>query len=906
MRKDRCVVCGLPIFLAEKLVLARVAYHRTCFRCARCNNQLTIGNYYETEEGQYCCETCPDEEIPVAITRNCDESSQFNRVEKNKIDSNYQQFLSDEKHIDKRIFSLDPVNKLDHRDRIVPDLLAQTSRLRFNFISNQLLFEEGEQKFLANNTNATNENQSNFDRSTNFTSSANRKSESENDGNNELDSSKLESAFTSLKLESVDKENITKTNDYDDYYVESSTNERDEQKSANSFQFDSITDKSPCESNDQSVERIQRDKNTSSIIEKTIRIFDKTRQDEIKVYNNEDRDIETLNRKIQMKEYDVIGKSEKISMINPDATETIIGQNAALKDNVETDDSTQMDTFEQSLAHATEINENLSIISDTTNREFETCTTVATNINSNLNEDYPEDLNPFKSDEEEEEEEEKISDKYMTIVNTTESSKILTNPFENEEEIKRKEIIPPRPAVRSNFNGNTVNRQFSKERPTKRRLAAPQINLNPFWSDEDDHNSDLESKEKTCEMMPTPKPRTIKHDEGINVTERQESSQNHHHSRTSNNNIRSPESNIRIGGTYRKKKPAPLPPTKKESCLSDQPSMSKESCVHVTPKMRKTKPAPPPPPPPLPSASSSSSPTVLATSNFEGSSINRSSAWEDQKTNKDETNRNRQSFTHMSCEENFHYMSYLDKSMEGKWKRKKGPAPPCPIPHKRKIKVMSLKDVKLELDEIEVQQQGLEKQGVRLEQLIRSKCESGSRTDNISLATDVEELVLELFTLVNEKNELFRRQAELMLLRRQQRLEEEHAEVEYQIRCLMMQHDSTKTDFDKQREEALIQRLVEIVERRNEIVDCLEMDRRREMEEDWSIHHHMDLFVAKNKNESSLCNDKDITEKKKRKQNKQKEKIKEKKLKKISKKDIDKDVDEIELTLKRHTKRKWF
>lgn len=72
--------------------------------------------------------------------------------------------------------------------------------------------------------------------------------------------------------------------------------------------------------------------------------------------------------------------------------------------------------------------------------------------------------------------------------------------------------------------------------------------------------------------------------------------------------------------------------------------------------------------------------------------------------------------------------------------------------------------------------------------------------------TDVEELVLELFALVNEKNELFRRQAELMLLRRQQRLEEEHVEVEYQIRCLMSQHESTKTDFDKQKEEVLIQR----------------------------------------------------------------------------------------------------
>lgn len=70
----------------------------------------------------------------------------------------------------------------------------------------------------------------------------------------------------------------------------------------------------------------------------------------------------------------------------------------------------------------------------------------------------------------------------------------------------------------------------------------------------------------------------------------------------------------------------------------------------------------------------------------------------------------------------------------------------------------------------------------------------------------MEELVLELFALVNEKNELFRRQAELMLLRRQQRLEEEHAEVEYQIRCLMCQPEATKTDFDKQKEEALIQR----------------------------------------------------------------------------------------------------
>lgn len=35
-----------------------------------------------------------------------------------------------------------------------------------------------------------------------------------------------------------------------------------------------------------------------------------------------------------------------------------------------------------------------------------------------------------------------------------------------------------------------------------------------------------------------------------------------------------------------------------------------------------------------------------------------------------------------------------------------------------------MKDIKLELDQIELQQQGLERQGVRLEQIIRDKSES--------------------------------------------------------------------------------------------------------------------------------------------------------------------------------------
>jgi len=46
----------------------------------------------------------------------------------------------------------------------------------------------------------------------------------------------------------------------------------------------------------------------------------------------------------------------------------------------------------------------------------------------------------------------------------------------------------------------------------------------------------------------------------------------------------------------------------------------------------------------------------------------------------------------------------------------------------------------------------------------------------------------------------------ILFRRRQQRLEEEHADLEYQIRVLMEQPERNKTDSDKAKEEKLIQR----------------------------------------------------------------------------------------------------
>uniref|UniRef100_A0A8D8RLH5 MICAL-like protein 2 n=1 Tax=Cacopsylla melanoneura TaxID=428564 RepID=A0A8D8RLH5_9HEMI len=238
------------------------------------------------------------------------------------------------------------------------------------------------------------------------------------------------------------------------------------------------------------------------------------------------------------------------------------------------------------------------------------------------------------------------------------------------------------------------------------------------------------------------------------------------------------------------------------------------------------------------------------------------------------------------------------KSTYGQWRRKKGHAPPVPIPQKRNIKPMSDESVKRELADIEIKQQELERQGVKLEELIRTKSlaaaaaaqknkentlddgtpcptpkDSHFADDTLSPTpkespvvesthtspAHTEELVLQLFELVNEKNALLRRQAELMYMRRAHHLEEEYAELEYQIRVLMMRPDKNKTDADKEREEQLLQRLIEVVERRDEIVQTLDKDRLKEMEEDRSVSSQINIFAQDDSEpETSRLSGKDL------------------------------------------------
>lgn len=102
-------------------------------------------------------------------------------------------------------------------------------------------------------------------------------------------------------------------------------------------------------------------------------------------------------------------------------------------------------------------------------------------------------------------------------------------------------------------------------------------------------------------------------------------------------------------------------------------------------------------------------------------------------------------------------------------------------------------------------------------------------------------------------------------------------------------------------------RLVEIVERRNEIIECLEMDRVREAEEDNSISSQLNLYSMKRDGDKDQPSVEEKKEKKK----------KLKKIKKIIpslhkhkekdyKADIDKDVDETESSTEKKKKKKFL
>ncbi|XP_031718011.1 MICAL-like protein 2a isoform X2 [Anarrhichthys ocellatus] len=156
--------------------------------------------------------------------------------------------------------------------------------------------------------------------------------------------------------------------------------------------------------------------------------------------------------------------------------------------------------------------------------------------------------------------------------------------------------------------------------------------------------------------------------------------------------------------------------------------------------------------------------------------------------------------------------------------------------------------IERDLNDIETNLAHLEQEGVELEKKLRS-CEEEGEGDIL-----IDPLMVDWFNLIQKKQMYIRNESELVYIARTQELEQQQPGVEGELRRLLEKPDHLKSREEQQREKKLMQRLVEIVDGRNAIVEGLDEDRLREVEEDQQFNEMMQNLVkkAKNKRKSSI------------------------------------------------------
>uniref|UniRef100_A0A8B9KFQ1 Mical-like 2a n=1 Tax=Astyanax mexicanus TaxID=7994 RepID=A0A8B9KFQ1_ASTMX len=132
-----------------------------------------------------------------------------------------------------------------------------------------------------------------------------------------------------------------------------------------------------------------------------------------------------------------------------------------------------------------------------------------------------------------------------------------------------------------------------------------------------------------------------------------------------------------------------------------------------------------------------------------------------------------------------------------------------------------MEQISQELQEIEERLGDLEKEGIDLEGRLR-RCEEEGSGDIL-----MDPLIVDWFNLIRKKQSFIRRESELMYIAKTQDLEEQQPGVEGELRRLINKPEHLKSTAERKREAYLMNRLVEIVNDRNAIVEGLEEDRLR-------------------------------------------------------------------------------
>lgn len=839
-KNEPCKICSKPVFILERLNVTGKLLHRTCFKCARCQTQLNVLNYYETENGNYCCDMCPDEE------KNFSQVVQANK----KIA---------EEHLDSGL-----EDSTDSESEDVATTKADQPALDI----------EGNQKMDSKSDTAVNDNESepmpDTDRNANCLLEA--EGNAAREGHDILHEEATATIFPECEDEKkavipvIIEEKVPETE-------ENSNNPFDEEedKGTNKEDASEIMEEEPEKRlyPDLSKEAPEVPEPPEALSENVESCRENNRGPDEPVE-------ETPDPKVVAAVLETGASVENIDASNDELLETerdnthkeslkeASGPNSA-------DDSCAVDNHPGGsgteaivLPKEPETEKNLSksdkYHDDLTHEALPPASDVEKNVEEHEKQ-YPDDLNPFGDDDDEDIPTD--PKKLENDLKNTELKKDSTNPFgsdfeDDDDDDRQNSVVTP--GANKNVPTHTAQVLAGPPKP-------PRASLNPFGSDfEDDDDISATSSFLQSPASPSFSVRSRKKRQAPKPPG------------ASPSPVPSPRSSKRLS--------APVPTPRTSRPAPPRPASPSLSIVSSASTATLGRPRPPRPPPPTATGTSE-----LPKERKERDNLNRRSQAMFERPESLPPVEEAAQKSHSNPKTVLSPLSPDKAVVEGQWKKKKGPAPPRPIPQKRQVKKLPRKAVNTELHDIEIKQQELERQGVKLERSIRELCEQGDRerseqgldnNDRDSLGPEVEDLIVQLFDLVNEKNDLFRRQTELMYMKKDHRLEEEYADTEHQIRMLMDgKPESQKTADDSAKEEKLIARLMELVAQRNEIVDCLEMDRLREKEEDESFEIHMGEYAAIKPVDEAM-------QEKKKKKEKKKEKKKRKKDKNF---DADKDID---------------
>lgn len=147
-----------------------------------------------------------------------------------------------------------------------------------------------------------------------------------------------------------------------------------------------------------------------------------------------------------------------------------------------------------------------------------------------------------------------------------------------------------------------------------------------------------------------------------------------------------------------------------------------------------------------------------------------------------------------------------------------------------------------ELEALEREQTQIDIQAGKLEKQLRAAMESDNEDET-------ERLMSLWFTLVNKKNALLRRQMQLNILEKEDDLERRFELLNRELRSILAVEEWRKTPEQKMRENLLLEELVSIVNKRDELVHHLDTQERA-IEDDDEIERNLSRagLAQRNKN----------------------------------------------------------